>query len=186
MITCLDNIIGILGCGTPSEDTILFINQLPGVSLEMIDSLADDEQESFMGVWEDVKLRAKLKFVLAVKAELNKCYKINSDTVAECLICEHSKKLAVSLWYLMGTELMIERTSSSRLNRYTTIDLDQAKELKSEFYVEFQACLKDAIGSINPVESDCVEGCLDCNEDIRFVEQTPGTGFMNSPNYPFY
>lgn len=177
---CLYDYIGIEGCGAaPPPDNLddfsgLVINQLPGINLEMMESLADDEQKSYLGVWDDVKSRSLIKFVLAVKAELNKCYKITDKTVVECLICENRANLAVSLWYLIGTELMIERTSSSRLNRFTTIDLDKAEKLKAEFYSEFQGALSDAISSMNPQASDCVEGCVECNESaVRWKEQTP-------------
>lgn len=177
---CLNGYIGIIGCGAPdppSGDDFsgLIINQLPGVNLEVMESLADDEQRSYLGVWDDVQLRALQKFYLSVKAELNKCYKITDKTVVECLICESRELFAVALWYLMGVELMIERTSSTRLNRFTTVDLDKAEKLKSEYFSEFQAALTDAVNSMNPVDSDCVEnGCLGCNEDaLRWREQTP-------------
>jgi hypothetical protein len=186
---CLKNYIGIKGCGAPAPPEVpdplpegesatdyfsgLYINQLPGVNLEVMQSIADDEQETYLGVWADVEARALLKFALAVKAELNKCHKICDRSVVECLVCSNKDLFAVALWYLLGVELMIERTSSTRLNRFTTIDLDQAEKLKEEFYAEFEAALKDAAKSINLVDTECIEGCIESNESIRFVEQTP-------------
>jgi hypothetical protein len=175
---CLRGYIGIQGCGAPDPSTEesafsgLYINQLPGVNLEVIESIADDEQENFLGVWADVELRGIKKFALAVKAELNKCYRITDSTIVTCLACEAKDTFAVALWYFLGTELMIERTSSTRLNRFTTIDLDQAEKLKAEFYAEFTTALKDAVGSINPCDTDCMD-CVESNSAIKFVEQTP-------------
>jgi hypothetical protein len=182
---CLQNRIGILGCGAPSTEAnpeadppveglpVLFINSLPGVSLQKIDSLADAEQETFLGVWADVALRALKKFEILVKAQLNKCYRITDKTILECLICEHKALFDVALWYLHGTELMIEITSSEVINRWTTVDLQKAEELKESFYIEFQAALADAVGSINPEDSDCIESCVECHGNVKWVFQTP-------------
>lgn len=172
---CLIDYIGIRGCGSDSEDPAsgLTINELPGVNLSMIQSLADEEQQTFLGVWADVKKRALLKFALAVKVELNKCYRIADKTVVECLVCEMPESFGVALWYLHGVELMIERTSSDRMNWYTTVDLERAEKLKGEFYSEYTAALTDAVQSMNPAASDCVTDCLECNGAVRFKEQTP-------------
>lgn len=174
---CLENYIGISGCGVPEQDPENFsgltINQLPGISVKVIEDIADEEQETFLGVWSDIQLRAMQKFDLAVKAELNKCYRITDKAVVSCLVCEAKDSFAVALWYLHGVELMIERTSSTRLNWLTTIDLDKAEKLKGEYYAEFQAALADAVSSLNPADSDCVDGCLPCNDNVRWIEQTP-------------
>ncbi len=183
-MNCLINRIGIRGCGATSSDAvpgppiiealpILFINDLPGIGQLMINALVSEEQETFLGLWNNVVLRSMKKFEVLVKAKLNQCYKLTDKTVVECLICEKKDLFDVALWYLHGTELMIERTSSDEINRYTTIDLDKAEKLKEDFYLEFQQCLNDAVQSINPVDSDCVEGCLDCNDTVKWVMQTP-------------
>lgn len=182
---CLVNRIGIRGCGAPSTpaDTeadppvealpVLFINDLPGVSLENIEALANDEQETFLGVWNNVALRSLKKFEILVKAKLNRCYKITDKTVVECLICEKKELFDFSLWYLHGCEMMIERTSSDVISRFTTIDLEKAEQLKSDFFAEFDAALDDAVNSINPSDSDCITGCLQCNDSVKWVTQLP-------------
>lgn len=175
-MTCLQGYIGIQGCGAqapPDDFSGLYINQLPGVNLEVIESIADAEQETYLSVWADVETRALRKFALSVKAELNKCYRITDSTVVSCLVCASKDLFAVALWYFLGVELMIERTSSTRLNRFTTIDRDQAEKLKSEFYAEFTTALTDAVGSLNPCDSDCVDCPPSSNENIRWREQTP-------------
>jgi hypothetical protein len=187
-MACLKGYIGISGCGAPASPTIpdplptgktamdyfsgLYINQLPGVNLEMLEGTADDEQESYLGVWADVETRALLKFGLAVKAELNKCYRISDKTVIECIVCNAKDVFSVALWYFLGVELMIEVTSSNRLNRWTTIDRDDAEKLKSEFYTEFQGALSDAVNSIDPRANDCID-CVESNANVRWIEQTP-------------
>lgn len=185
---CLKGYIGIQGPGAPTPaipDPLpvgaattdyfsgLYINQLPGVSIEVLEDISDEEQETYLNLWDEVENRALLKFTLAVKAKLNECYKITDSTVVRCLVCESKYNFAIALWYFEGVELMIERTSSTRLNRFTTIDLDQAEKLKADFFTEYQAALADAVMSLDPVNSDCVTTCLPCNGPVRFREQTP-------------
>lgn len=174
-MVCLVDYIGIKGCGSDSETPAsgLLINELPGVNLAMIQSLADEEQQTFLGVWADVKKRALLKFTLAVKVELNKCYRITDKAVVECLVCEVPELFGVALWYLHGVELMIERTASDRMNWYTTVDRETAEKLKADFFAEYTSALSDAVASMNPSASDCVTDCLECNGTVRWVEQTP-------------
>ncbi len=193
MINCLSNRIGIRGCDAPVSAAvtasapgvtpvvlaatalpILFINDLPGCPLIKIDSLSDDERDTYLQVWDKITLRALNKFGVLAKAQLNKCYRISDSTIVNCLICEKKDLFDVALWFLHGTELMIEITSTDNLNRYTTIDLDKAERLKGEFYVEFESFLADAIKSINPETSECLEDeCVDCNDSVKWVYQIP-------------
>ncbi len=182
---CLKGYIGIAGCGAvlpvPGNGQTLSdvysgltINQLPGISLKSIEKIANAEQENFLGVWKDVERRALLKFSIAFKGRLNLNHSLTNKTVVNCLACENKELFAVSLWYLLGTEMMIERTSSDRLNRYTTgIDLEKAEELKISFYSEYQTAFEDAMNAIAIAGSDCLEPdqCLECNNQyISFVE----------------
>lgn len=179
---CLKDYIGISGCGATLpvlgegqtlEDVFsgLYINQLPGISLKSIEKLADSEQENYLGVWFDVKRRALLKFGLAFRGNVNKSHSITDRSVIDCLVCENKESFSVALWYLLGTEMMIERTSTDRLNRYTTIDFEKAERLKEYFYTEYQAAFSDAIRSMKVTGSDCIDDCVPCNgSNIEFVE----------------
>lgn len=171
---CLVNRIGIRGCDavtTPAPQ--LLINDLPGVSLENINAIVEDEDETFLALWNKVVLRTMKKFEILVKAKLNQCYKLTDKTVIECLVCEKKELFDVALWYLHGTELMIERTSTDQMSRYTTIDLEKAETLKAEFYREFEQALDDAVNSMQPNDSACITGCLECNDSVKWVMQTP-------------
>lgn len=170
---CLANRIGIIGCDSNTSEVELYINQLPGISIENISALADDEQQTFLGLWNDVVLRTMKKFEILVKAKLNQCYKLTDKEVIECLVCEKKELFDVALWYLHGTELMIERTSTDVMSRYTTIDLEKAENLKADFYREFEQALDDAVSSMQPNDSDCLIGCLECNDSVKWVMQTP-------------
>jgi hypothetical protein len=59
---------------TPSKDTPsrsgLYVNQLPGVTLNLLDDLTKDEQEDFMECYNDLYARAVINFVSKVQSLL--------------------------------------------------------------------------------------------------------------------
>ena len=162
ILTCYDNLIGILGCNTVTPESGLYINSLPGITLEKVDSIADHEQKTYLGVWADVKQRAIMRFRTQLMAGLNNCYQINERSTVECIACEYSDLLASSLWYLIGIELMTEVIYSNRISRYTTIERDEAKELRDHYQVTFEEELRAALQGIDVKNSDCLIDETDC------------------------
>jgi hypothetical protein len=308
-MNCLIDYIGLTGCGESSPASGLFINSLPGISLKSIEQLADAEQKTYVGVWEDVQLRATKRLQLAIIAALSKNYKVksaqyslntfpitessvtgaysspafkftsncysplqyhhiesitvrkvsnantitvtvyNADTNAvlynntfastgetkqtvtlaedfdatniivkvsvnggsyyedqweniyfgngdikagvytgstftesrygfgisfnyglRCSIANlacHSKDLfALPLWYLLGSELMMERMVSERINKWT-VDRKQAEELKAFYDNEAEKALSQALAGANINDSDC---CIECDPPIAVRE----------------
>lgn len=165
MLTCLIDYIGFIHCGAydPVPDSGQYINSLPGITLENIDSLADREQRTYQGVWDDVQKEASNRFYTDVISEVSKCFSINKDCDYDTLIC-NNKELLTNAWkYLLGTQLMIERLYSDRLNRFTTVDREMAKELKDFFQVEYEGYLKQAVQLFDV--SDC-ELCCGGNPEV--------------------
>lgn len=80
MLTCLIDYIGVNGCGQAVPPSGIYINELPGVELKMIDKIADPEQVNFLGVWADVQKRAARRFGNDMNAEFNKRYKLRTIT----------------------------------------------------------------------------------------------------------
>lgn len=306
---CLIDYIGLAGCGIQTPASGLFINSLPGISLKSIAQLADEEQKTYIGVWNDVQLRAIKRLELNLVSALSKEYKIkkakysivtqpesttsssaaysvptfklsstcdsplgfhhietitarkvsaastitvtvldaddnsilfnqlfasNGDTLQtvtlnkdfyqpdiyvkvtisgglyytdptypiyfnggsirygvhnagaftegntsfglsmnyglRCSLTNfacHSKDLfTISLWYLLGSELMMERMVSDRVNKWT-IDKKQAEELKAYYDVESEKALTQAVNSICINDTDC---CIFCDPPIAVRE----------------
>lgn len=147
----------------------LFINRdLPGISLKNIDALADEEQKTFLGLWNEMQDRAIKKFVIAVKAGWKELFSV-------CILkddedqwfCDNRQQLAFALLYFLGAELMLERIYSDRLNRYTTVDRDKAVALRKEFQKEFQSQLRNALELINNCERQ------ESGEVFSYVEELP-------------
>ena len=75
---CLSDYIGVRGgCGTTVPPSSLYVNDLPGISFRQISSLADTQQQTFTGVWQDIQTRAQLRLSDDVRTEFGRKYKIN-------------------------------------------------------------------------------------------------------------
>jgi hypothetical protein len=75
---CLIDYIGVLGCGSSEPHSGLYVNSLPGISLKSIEALADAEQSNYLGVWDDVQLRASKKIGLDIVSQFSKRYKLDA------------------------------------------------------------------------------------------------------------
>lgn len=166
---CLIDYIGIKICGNETSGSGQFINTLPGISLESIDKIADSEQVTYKGVWTDVQLEAANRFYVDVVNELTKCYDLQPYCDYENLICENKPKLITAWKYLLGNQLMIERLYSTRLNRFTTIDLKAAAELRDHYQVEYEKSLSLAAKIMNV--SSCE--CMHCSNNPQTVTWLP-------------
>ena len=64
----------------PIPESGLYINSLPGMPLMSIDMIANPEQVNFVGVWNDVQIRASHRLLSEVTSRFSKRYKIKSIT----------------------------------------------------------------------------------------------------------
>lgn len=169
MLTCFLDFVGLQNCGGVYEESEsgLYINSLPGISLESIDKIADAEQVTYKGVWADIQTEAMVRLKIDFITELTKCYKISKDCDYEAMACEN-KEILVNAWrYLLGNQAMIFRLHTTRLNRFTTIDKDSAEELKNHYQVEYENALTQAVKLID-VSSCCME-CSPNPETVYFL-----------------
>lgn len=151
-MTCFIDHIGLSYCepgvyNVPSSG--IYLNSLPGISIESIDKIADSEQVTYLGVWDDVQTSAVAQFKLDVMNEMSKCYSLSKDCDYSALICENIDELTLAWKYLLGVWLMIFRLSTDRLNFFTTIDRDQARELKDFYQLEYEKALKQGVLLMN-------------------------------------
>lgn len=156
---CLLDYIGIKICGTETSASGLFINSLPGISLESIDKIADSEQITYRGVWNDVQTEAAARFYVDVVNELTKCYSLQPYCDYEDIICDESNKLKLAnAWrYLLGNQLMLFRLYTSRLNRFTTVDKEQAERLLVHYQIEYEKSLTLGAKLVNVSACECIQ-----------------------------
>lgn len=75
---CLDNYIGLRGCGTTTPTSGLYVNDLPGISLKQIVSLTNEEEKTYLELWDMIQRRGQNRFSLDVREQMGKAYKIKS------------------------------------------------------------------------------------------------------------
>jgi hypothetical protein len=83
------------------------------------------------------------------------------------LVCVNKDLFSTALWYLLGSEMMLERINSPRINKFTTVDLKKAKELQEYFEGMWKQELGIVIDSIDLNDGDC---CLECDPVISYRE----------------
>ena len=138
----------------------LYVDALPDISLVQAEKIADKVSEelpadAILRIWGEIEQRSLAKFRTLFFKEINGCFKIAKRDKIECLIEENKELLATSLWYLFGSEFLLEKLNSSRINRFTTIDKVKAKELRNELMNLFQNELESAIQGIDLETSTC-------------------------------
>lgn len=146
----------------------IYLNSLPGISIQSIDAIADSEQTTYLGVWADVQSSAVAQFRIDVISELHKCFKLNRDCDYTTMICENRDKLLQAWKYYLAVWLMMFRLNSDRLNRYTTIDKKQAEELKVFYQIEYEKALSQSVLLMNTDEC-----CMECSGNPEIVYQLP-------------
>lgn len=165
---CLNGYIGLSG-SLGTADSGLYVDGLPDISLSIASKISekiDGQNEDMAELWAEIEKRGVLKFRTLFISEINRCFRLSKIDICECMICENKALLAPSLWYLLGAEFMQERASSSRLNRFTTIERGKAKELRAELMDLFHSELSVAVASIDIHSSDCLEDCVEHRDII--------------------
>lgn len=113
-MNCLINHIGILGCdNSVAPNSGLYINSLAGISLKSIDSLADAEQKSYLGVWTDVQLRASRRFEMDLNTLLNRKYKLRTPQRSQNLGKDISSTAIAASANLKGVTLRTNFTDTN-------------------------------------------------------------------------
>lgn len=164
---CLIDYIGLKICGDESSASGLFINSLPGISLESIDNIANADQITFAGVWRDVQIEAASRFFVDFINEVTKCYTLQPYCDYEAIICDNKARLAVAWKYLLGSQIMQFRLYTTRLNRFTTVDLKDADKLNAMYTFEYEKALALAARIVDV--SSCQACCSGNPETVTWL-----------------
>ena len=84
----------------------------------------------------------------------------------DAMVCQNKNLFTRAYWYCLGIELLTENIYSSKLNSYTTINLQKAKELRDEYTTEYMKSLAQACDNMH-LDCDC---CVECNDTVQLVE----------------
>lgn len=171
ILACLLDYIGLRGCGTAEPGSGLFINDLPGISSELIQEITEAEEQTYLATWNNIQRQSILMFRSQLLSQVNQCYQVNKMATIECLACENRELLSVSLWYLLGHQTMVWALNNWNNSRFSTVDRQSVEEIKDHFFNMFENELSAAVQGIDIEQSDCIENektCLQQNGRIHY------------------
>jgi hypothetical protein len=84
------------------------------------------------------------------------------------LICQNKNIFSRAYWYLTGIEVLSEVIYSTKLNQFTTVNLQKANDLRTEYQVEYMKAIEQICSGMN-LECDC---CLECSGSVQLRETT--------------
>lgn len=87
----------------------------------------------------------------------------------DAAVCSNRMLFAEAFWYLLGIEFMTERLYTERVNFYTQVKREEAKELIDLYNVRYEEALKNALGGL---KFEC-DVCLECNSQVQVFTQIP-------------
>lgn len=89
----------------------------------------------------------------------------------DALVCNNTDLFTSSFLYLLGSEYMLERMTSGRLNEFTTLNIEDAEKFKGIYDAEFEKELEMACKGINfDLQLEC---CIDCNSQVIVQDWLP-------------
>jgi len=98
------------------------------------------------------------------------CFGLSGMFTVKCLwdamVCQNKNLWTRAYWYCLGIELLTEQIYSNKLNSYTTINLQKAKELRDEYTIEYNKSLSQTAENMH-LACDC---CVECNDAVQLVE----------------
>lgn len=133
--------------GGENSTSGLYINVDLPITLDMLNKIKETDQADLKAMWDEIQDRGIKKFIIRVKQGYRELFGVCN--VEDTWFDDNKEDLSFALLYYLGSELMIERIFSTRINRYTTIDRKKAEELKMLFDEEFPTQLKAALEIIH-------------------------------------
>lgn len=85
-------------------------------------------------------------------------------------VCSRIDLFKQAFLYKLGIEFCRERLYSSRINRWTLLNRDRAKELLDEFKEEYMSQIK---GIMDGIQVDDGGMCFECNKKLSYKFRTP-------------
>lgn len=80
-MNCLKGFIGIRGCQSEAPVSGIYINQFPGMSNELMESIASMDQATYLGVWNDVQDTSYLTLKTGIQKKLSDFANVRLDQV---------------------------------------------------------------------------------------------------------
>lgn len=166
---CLIGTIKLRTCSTEVVEGDIFINDVHGISLRMLDSVADEEAATFYQLFVNSEVLAEEKFYQECFQYFKNCWQVkNLQCVKDYICADENYTQFLTAWkYYLAAELTIARRLSDRNNIFT-LD-EEAITVSLEYYrEEFVKSIRVTVESLDLNPCDCsgttYENCFECGE----------------------
>jgi len=137
----------IVGSGVEADNLTksasgLYITDVEGIELVQLEKLDNEERNDYIAAFEKIYKRAEMHFIADLEVIiLDNCQHIDASTfIGEN---QSNKAFAGAFMYLLAKEMMAERAKSSRINDYTLLSKDEAKENIRKYEATYKKMLDD-------------------------------------------
>lgn len=184
-LDCISGYVGIRGCGATAPTSGLYLNDLPGISFKKIVSLTDHDATTYAELMTVLESRAAVRLAADVRTAFARRYTLK--TSADCsfgdVICDNIDLFAQAVWYLLGYEFFTEVVFSDKLNEFTTVGLQRAKELRDYYLIQYMGGTiregdnyRHVDGVLNQIVDnmslDEYDECYECSGQFQIVEHS--------------
>ena len=94
----------------------------------------------------------------------------NLECSLELFACQYRELLKQALWYKHGDSLLMFRLASDRINQYTLVGIEQAKELRELYHSKYEKSLNAVLDSISSKAGD---DCFICDQVRTYKYNMP-------------
>lgn len=171
-LDCFINHIGLDYCLTDGAYTApasgLYLNKLPGISIEGMQGISDSDQENFFNLWDDVQISAANQFYLDLRTEINKCHQLQANCDYDAMACLNIDVLTPAWQYALATWLLYYRLFTDRVNFWATLSRDVAQEMRDFYTDKYNEALRQAV-----LLMDTSACCMPCGGNPQTVVWLP-------------
>lgn len=129
---CLEDHIGLQGCGSTTPDSGKYLNDLPGIELKQVDEIANTDEVNYTGVWAKIQKRALAIFEKDLRKAFMKKYNLRGITQSVNLgkVIDTTTTRPASAEYRGGTIELNEATAD-----YVDSNFQQIYLQKLQIYI---------------------------------------------------
>lgn len=86
------------------------------------------------------------------------------------LICSIRDSLVSPLYFKLAEQLLLERSMSDRLNKYTMFNAERADELRAEYIAKYNQSLDNVLNELEPIADGT---CIECEKERSYQYLMP-------------
>lgn len=133
-----------------------------------------DDREDGVSMIRGAKISTATSVVEANMTFVANTYGLSVNYNVQCsmnrLICSIKDLLVSPLYYKLAEQLLLERSMSQRLNKYTLFNAERADELRADYIAKYIQALDSTLMEVEPVADG---ECIECEKERTYLYSLP-------------